>query len=309
MRNSKIKNPIQKLLAVSFAIIIWAFAPSPNKNLTEVKFFVPVSYVNLPKNLEITSEPLQSISVSVEIPRSELQQNYPSLFRVVIDLEDAIPGENEFNISRNALKIPDNVKILEIVPNQLNLTFEETMEKDLPIKPVFIGEPARGYVLEHIDLIPDSVKVRGLVSVLSKIQQLESKAINIEAIDIDQDFLIYLNFPEGVTAMESEYEHYTLRIKVGSEPISKRFLKIPIGIINQTYVTRLNPRVFNVVLRGPRSLMQDFTKQDIQAFIDLQSYRPGDHQIETPTLRLPPEIQLQKSWPPIRIWVKKQKID
>ncbi|MBT7891478.1 MAG: hypothetical protein HN580_20850, partial [Deltaproteobacteria bacterium] len=80
---------------------------------------------------------------------------------------------------------------------------------------------------------------------------------------------------------------------------------------NQTYVTRINPKRFNVLLRGPRSLMDTFNKKDIQAFIDLENLRPGkEYKIESPTLRIRPEIQIKEIWPkPISVWVKKQRID
>ncbi len=305
----KLKNPIQKLLSVCFAIAIWAFAPSPNKELTEVKFFVPVSYVNLPKELAIVSDPLQSISVSVELAKNELAQVHPSMFQVVIDLEGAHQGDKEYEISRKAVSAPDNIRILEIEPNLVNLSFEEIIEKELTIKPVFLGEPAQGYVLEQITMIPPSVRTKGLISELSKIEQLNTKAVNIEGIDSDIEMLAHIIFPKGVTAIEPAPEYYTVQITVGSEPINMRFLNIPIGIMNHEYVTKINPRSFNMLVRGPRSLMENFKKQDIQAFIDLEGYKPGNYKIKAPTVRLPVEIQIQQMWPPIDIWVKNQKIE
>ncbi len=303
------RNTLQKLLAICFAIFIVAIAPSPNKNLTEVKFFVPVSYINLPKYLAITSEAQRTISVSVQISRSELPQIHPSLFQAPIDLEDAIQGEHEYEISKNILRTPPNVTVLEVSPKIITLKFEHIMEKDLPIQPVFVGEPAKGYVREQVTLIPNSIKVRGLVSKLGKIEQLETKAINIDGIDSDLEMWFHPIYPEGIVATDPKPESYTATIKIGSQPVNMRFFKIPIGIINQTYVTRINPKHFNVLLRGPKSIMQDFSKQDIQAFINLQGYKPGNYDA-TPTLRLPHEIQSQKIWPlPIKVWVKKQKID
>ncbi len=309
MRIFKIKNPIQILLSICFAIVIWIFAPSPNRELTEVKFFVPVSYANLPKHLEITSEPLQLISVSVEIPRNELAQVHPSMFQASIDLEEAIQGDMEYEMTKKVVSAPNNIKIIEIDPRVVNLTLEEIIEKELPIQPVFVGELAKGYVLEQITMIPESVKVKGLASILGKVERLQTKAINIEAIDSDLEMLAYIVFPKNVTAIDPKPEYYTIQIVVGSEPINMRFLNIPIGIINHDYVTRINPRTFNMLVRGPRSLMENFRKQDIQAFIDLEKYKPGNYKIKAPTIRLPPEMQIQQIWPPIDIWVKNQKLD
>ncbi|MCP4753627.1 MAG: YbbR-like domain-containing protein [Proteobacteria bacterium] len=303
-------NPIQKLLAIGFAVTIWIFAPAPDKyNMTEIQFFVPVSYVNLPKNLGIISEPLPSINLSVEIPRNEIQKFHPSLFQAVVDLDDASPGEEEYELSRNILKkIPPNAKILKISPNSQKLVFEEITEKSLPIKPVFIGELANGYVLKEVKMVPESVTVRGPISKLSKIQQLETKGINIENANSNMGLVVHIAFPEGITVVEPKPEYYASQIKVGSEQINMVFKNLPVGIVNQTYVTRINPRYFNVHLRGPRSLMQNLSKSDIQSFIDLMDLSPGTYK-KQPTLRLRPEIQIQKSWPPIDVWVKKQRID
>ncbi|MBU2514848.1 hypothetical protein KJ966_26310 [bacterium] len=309
MRIFKIKNPIQILLSICFAIVIWIFAPSPNRELTEVKFFVPVSYANLPKDLEITSEPLQLISVTVEIPKNELAQVHPSLFQASINLEGSVQGEMEFEMTKKIISAPNNIKIIEIEPKVVKLVLEEIIEKELPIQPVFVGELAKGYVLEQITMIPESVKVKGLASILGKIERLQTKAINIEAIDGDLEMLAYVVFPKGITAIDPKPEYYTVQIVVGSEPINVRFINIPIGIINNDYVTRINPRTFNMLVRGPRSLMENYKKEDIQAFIDLERYKPGNYKIKAPTIRVPPEVQIQQTWPPIDIWVKNQKLD
>ncbi|MBU3917089.1 hypothetical protein KKA14_16265 [bacterium] len=303
------RNTLQKILAICFAIFIWAIAPAPNKNLTEVKFFVPVTYINLPRNLEIISEPQRTISVSVQIPRNELSQIHPSLFQAPVNLEDAVQGEHEYEITKDTLRTPPNVTVLEISPKVIKLKFEYIMEKVLPINPVFIGEPAKGYVREKVTLVPESIEVRGLRSILSKIEHLETRALKIDGIDSDLEMWFTIIYPDGIVATDPKPESYTATIKIGSEPINARFGNIPIGILNQTYVTRINPKHFNVMLRGPRSLMQNFSKQDIQAFINLQGYKPGNHDA-TPTLRLPPEIQIEKIWPlPIKVWVQNQKID
>jgi YbbR domain-containing protein len=304
-------NPLQKLLALCFAVTIWIFAPSPDKNnLTEIQFFVPVSYINLPKNLEIISDPLQSVSVSVEIPSNEIQKAHPSLFQAIIDLEDAIAGDQTFELNRNIIKVQDaiNVNIMQVSPSSMDLVFEGIIEKNVPIKPVFVGEVAKGYVLEKVTMEPESVTIRGPRSIIEKIEQLETKAINIDQADSHYELQVQLSLAKSIT-VEPKQDWYIANIRIGSEPVDVRFLEIPVGIVNQTYVTRINPKRFNVLLRGPRSLMDTLTKKDIQAFIDLEDLKPGNYKIDAPTLRIRPEIQIKEIWPPIRVWVKKQRID
>jgi YbbR domain-containing protein len=307
-----INNPLQKLLALGFAITIWIFAPAPDKkDLTEIQFFVPVSYVNLPKNLEIISDPLRSVSVSVEIPSSDIQKAHPSLFQAVIDLEDATSGKLAFELNRSIVKVQDSisVQITHVSPSSMDLVFEEIVEKTVPIKPVFVGEVSKGYVLKKVAMEPEAVTIRGPKTAMGKIEQLETKTINIENVDSHIELLVQVSLPKGVSVIKPKQEYYTAKIRIGSEPMDIRFIDIPIGIVNQTYVTRINPRRFNVLLRGPRSLMEKLKKRDVQAFIDLEGLKPGEYKVEAPTVRIRPEIHIKKIWPPIDIWVKKQRVD
>lgn len=271
-----------------------------------MQIFVPVSYINIPKNLDMKSKPLQTISVAFEAIQDQVPN--PSLFQAVIDLEDAIAGKFEYTIDRRSIKHPSDIRITRITPNTLDLEFEKTMEKTLSINPVFIGEPAKGYVLEKVTMVPNQIKVKGPVSLLDSIEQLETKAIEVEGAHNDIAMIASVIFPDGVNAVDPTNKVFKAIIEIGSEPINVRFDRIPIGLVNQTYVTRINPKYFNVLLRGPRSLMENFTKQDIQAFINLKDYKPGTYKVKTPTLRLRPEIQIQEVWPPIDIWVLNQKI-
>ena len=303
-------NPIQKVLAVGIAVLIWAFAPHLDKpNLSQMRIFVPVSYINAPENLEIVSQPQQSVGVTIEIANDEIPN--PSLFQVVVNLEDAYPGERTYEITKKALRHPQEVKVLKISPDRLTFVFETTLEKKLAIKPVIVGNPAKGYVLEKVELEPEEVTLNGPKTILESLEQIETKTIDIEGISYNMDVITSINLPERLSLVGPEPEFYKAKIEVGSEPISIRFDDIPIGIVNQEYVTRINPKSFHVLLRGPRSIMQTFSAQDVQAFINLQDYLPGKYKIEASelTLRLRPEIQVQKIWPPIHIWVKKQRIE
>ncbi len=306
-----LRNPLQKFLAFCFAIVIWSFAPSlEKKEITEMQIFVPLTYTNTPQDLIMVTNPPQTIGVTLTIENNKIPN--PSLFQAVVDLRSAITCEKEITIEASDLKHPDKVLIQKISPDHLTIQFEKVIEKLLTIKPVITGESAKGYVLEKIELFPDSILVRGPVSVLDKMQQLETNLINVDNVSNDIEMTTSVSYPKRVSIVGAKPEYYTARLKISSEPMNLKFTNIPIGIVNQMYVTRINPKVFNILIRGPRSTMQYFTKSDVQAFIDLQQFPPGKYKIgeDKLTLRLRPEIQVQEIWPiPIHIWVKKQKID
>lgn len=299
----------QKLVALGLALFIWALAPSPSKKgMTEIQFFVPVSYINTPKNLEMVSTPLQTVSVVVEVPPRDLADVHPSNFQAVIDLEDAAPGTARYRIHKRSIKAPKAVRIVQINPDSVEIAFEQAIIRELPIQPVLVGQPAQGYVLEQVTMLPARIEVQGPIKELEGLDQIETKALNIEGVNGEIEMFAQIAWPPGVKPVPPAPDNYTARIQVGSEPVSRRFDKIPIGVVNQTYVTRINPKTFNLSIRGPKTLVESMTIEDIQAFIDLKSYKPGTYKVKQPTVRLRPELQIQEAWPPIDVWVLNQKI-
>ncbi len=302
-------NLWQKLLALCMALVIWIMAPTPNREgLTEIQLFAPVSYINLPKNLEIVSQPIASVSLFVSIPHNEVGKINPSQFQLQVDLSGAEPGENNFALRRSDVLAPKQVTISKIQPSSLDLTLEERVEKLLPIKPVFKGELGDGYVIEKAEVTPAEIIVHGPQSILDGLDQIETKALDIQGLNSQVDMVVFPIFPQGVGVSDPKPELYTIRIEIGSEPMSINFEKIPIGLVNQLYVTKINPKWFNVQLRGPRKVVERLNKDDIQAFINLQPLAPGTHKIKAPTLRVPAGVQVLKTWPPIDVWILNQKL-
>jgi len=303
------ENILQKAFALGMALVIWAMAPTPQKEgFTEMQFFVAISYINLPKNMEFIEPPPQSVSLFVSIPHSEVGELNPAQFQVQVDLSDAESGDNNITIRRSEVLAPKTAVINKINPETLDLVLEEGIEKMVAIQPVFQGQPGEGSVVEKVEMNPAQVRVRGPKSKLDSIEQLETKAINIEGLTGQVDMLVKPVFPSGITLVEPKPDLFAARIRIGSQPVVMNFENLPIGVVNQVYVTRFNPKSINITVRGPKRLLESLSKDDIQTFIDLQSYEPGKYKIKSPTLRLSPEIQIIKVWPPVDLWVLKQKI-
>ena len=302
-------NAAQKILAFSLAFFIWLLASAPQKQEQSViRFFIPVTYQNLPKDLEIVSKEIQSINIAVEVKRANQGEVHPSNFQALLDLSRVMEGDNTIYISEKNIKSTvDNINVISVSPSEVELKFEKVIEKRLPIRPVIVGGLAKGFVINDIHMEPKFANLRGPTSILEKMDQVETSPVNVNELDSDIDIAVNLNLPKRVRFLD-KVEFLAARIKVGSEPMNLRIDQVPIGLVNQVYVTRINPKEFNVLLRGPKSILEKFSRDDIRAVIDLQHYKPGTYKIKEPKLYHPPSIQVQKVWPPIDIWVLKQKI-
>ncbi|MGK0289240.1 MAG: YbbR domain-containing protein [bacterium] len=306
-------NLPQKFLALGLSLFIWIIAELPKRtqqNNVPVFISIPISYVNLPRNLVITSDLFHSTNISFEISQDKVAKIHPSLFQAIVDLKDLSSGVHTYTITRKSIKSPDQVNILNISPSKIKLTVEETIQKKLPIRATVLGTPAKGYVLEEIITLPDTILIRGRTSAVKQIQFISTKPINVKGLNSNVDILTELSLPSGIKFLEKEklfQGKITAKIKVSSEPMTLRLNDVPIGLINKQFITKINPSKFNILLRGPKSLLQNFSQENLHAFIDLAKYKPGTYKIRKPTLQLPAAIQVQQVWPPINVWILNQK--
>ena len=303
-----LKNYPQKILAFIFSFLIWVLAIPPITNVVEVQFPIPITYFGIPKHLEIVSDRPQTTNISVEVSKRSQTEIHPSLFQAIVNLEDVKIGKYEYVLKRSDIKRPPKVKVIKISPNKINLKIEKLVQIELEIRPVFQGELAKDYSLKKVELSPTKVLLYGAESAMLGIQYIETKSINIQGLNSDLDMVVHLNLPDRTFILNEKEFLFTAKLKVGGIPAKFKFEKIPIGLINQSFVTKINPKTFNVLLKGPKNELERFSNKNIQAVIDLSKYHPGNYKLKSPTIKLPPNIQVEKVWPPIDIWVLKQKI-
>lgn len=302
-------NLWQKALALVLAFSIWGLAPSKKlEGQMESQFFIPLSYVNLPKELEMVSQPLQSISIAVTYEGRHAAEINPTLFQANLDLAGASEGKNVITIEKNQIKGPGEAKVVRINPSSVEIEFDKRMEKVLDINPVLVGEPSPGYVIQKVIMEPGQVLVHGPASKLKELSQLETKGINVDELNTTIEMVATVLYPPGIQPVPPVPEFYSARLQVGSMPMTKTIERVSIGLVNQSHVTRINPKTFNLQVKGPRSLVEGLEAKDVQAFIDLQNYKPGTYKLKEPTIRLHPDIETLKTWPPIDLWVRKQQI-
>ena len=130
-----IKNFPQKILAVLLAITIWVLVSNQNPlDTTEYQISVPISYTNIPKELAVVSPLVENINLRVTAQKQDKSSIKPSNFQVIVDLQKIQEGENEILLTASLIQSDANYKLIGLLPNQLNITTEPTVEKKVPVR-------------------------------------------------------------------------------------------------------------------------------------------------------------------------------
>lgn len=163
-----------KVLSLAIAVAIWAMVA----NEPEMGTLVPVQlgYKDLPKDLEINSEPPTSVLLELRGPSLLLRETHPS---VILDLSKAQPGVHTFPIGNGAVSVPRGVRVVRAIPPEARFEFELSDSREAPVEVRFSGEGPDGYVVSHYEVSPSRLEIAGPSRRVARIQHVETDPVDI----------------------------------------------------------------------------------------------------------------------------------
>jgi diadenylate cyclase len=159
VRKNVFHNLGLKLLSLALAVGLWmALAGEP---VSEVAVDVPISFHNMPGNLEISSESIPKAQIRLRGPQRVIRRLQPSDIYAEIELANVKPGERTFDLTPGEIHHPRELSIVQVVPSDVHLTFDLRLTREVPIQPRVIGSFAEGYRIGQIQVEPPTVLVAG----------------------------------------------------------------------------------------------------------------------------------------------------
>ena len=121
------------------------FAVHEQKQLSERVVEAQVSYGQAAEGM-ISYELQESVKVSVRGPSSDISRLAPFTVEVLARIPKGRPGPREIVLETEDVRfnVPGDFETLSLEPNRFTIQVEERLQKTLPIRVVFSGEPAAG---------------------------------------------------------------------------------------------------------------------------------------------------------------------
>lgn len=130
-RSYVLHNLRLKVLSVLLATGLW-FAISHDQPW-EVALRVPIEFQHVPENLEISSETIPEPQVRVSGPERLIRQLRSTDVHAEIELADAKPGERTFDLTAQQIRLPRDLKMVQVVPGQVHLSFDAKLTREVAI--------------------------------------------------------------------------------------------------------------------------------------------------------------------------------
>ncbi len=148
-----------KVLSLLLATGLWlAIARDP---VAEVSIRVPIEFLHVADNIEISSEQIPEAQIRVRGPGRFIRQLRASDVHAELDLRDAKPGERTFNLTAQEIRRPQDVEVVEVVPSQVHLAFDTRLTREVEIHPRVTGTFIAGLQIAKVEVDPERIMITG----------------------------------------------------------------------------------------------------------------------------------------------------
>lgn len=290
-----------KFTAVFLAIVFWFFVQS---ELTQqVQRNCRITLLT-PQNIIVEGGSVREIKVTVRGPKAILAAYYIEDLPIegTITVPQQITERSiRIRLHRQYLKnVRDRVHV-EFEDPYINIVLHKRIKKRVPIRPILIGKPKKGFTVEKIIAEPPEIELEGGANELANIVEISNVPLNIT--DLEQSTLfedISLDLSK-LKSIRNLNQTIAIKLLIGEEKQNRRFARIPIKTVNAIFVGKFSPRTVTIEVQGTRGIINFVKSSDFQAVVDVKDIPSGQTVEKKVQVKIPPNTTLIETTPE---WVK-----
>ena len=277
-----------KLTSLGLALMLW-FAIAGEKT-SEVGLSVPVELQNVPLDMELTGEPVNTLDVRLRGSRSIIQQLGPGQVSAEIDLIDALEGEQIEHLTESSIRAPVGLQVVKITPAILTLHLERTLQKTVPIHPRLIGKPTPGFEVADTQCSPPEVLIAGPKSRVRDIESAFTEPVSIDRAQSTVVARVNVGLEDPILRI---HENPRVRVTVYVREAHEKRAFDALAVTVRGEGASVTPPAVRVTLTGPASLVSRLVEDQVRPYVEL----PDD----TPEAVLPIGVEIAPGFPGITV--------
>jgi len=232
--------------------------------------------------------------VIVEGPRT----NVGIVSRVVADVDISnATADIEREVSLRLLDI-DGREVPDVRSQPEQVLVRVPMRKLPPSKIVRVeaetfGPPQLGYRVESLVAEPATVKIRGPLDVLIRVDSVGTTPVDVTGVASDFDRQVEVRMPPGVSSVEPK--QVLVKVHIVEDRIEKQIENVPVTVRNLSADLNhsLEPSEISVVVEGPRELIDRMDSRYVEAIVYATGLGAGEHLLYV-QVSLPPGAVLRR---------------
>lgn len=257
------QNLALKAISLLLAVLLWVAIAA--EKTSEIALSAPVELQNVPKDLELTGDTVNTVEVRLRSSPGIIERLGPGEVAARIDLRGASEGERIIHLTEAAIRVPFGIKVVRINPSILTITLERTIQKLVPVRPRFVGRPAKGYEVGEVQSEPPEVRIVGPKSRVQEIESAYTEPISVEGAQLGVTESVSLGIPDPGLRIEGQSR---VRVTAKVREIPERRTLAALTVEVRGSAAAIRPGSVEVILSGPPAAMARLTPGDVKAYVD-----------------------------------------
>jgi len=198
----------------------------------------------------------------------------------VVDLNGTRPGSRLFPISKEQVRSPFGVDVVQVVPGTIGIELEKSSRRIVPVVAPVEGDPAPGFVPGPVTIEPATVEVIGPETRVRKLAQAVTEPVDITgARESVRDFVNVGVIDSAVRLVEPL--RATVIVSVLPAPVERQLTGVPVRARNLGHAlrARVTPETVTVQIRGRREAVAGVTPDEVDVFVDLVGLGAGRYNL------------------------------
>ncbi|MBI2833293.1 MAG: hypothetical protein HYX76_02575 [Acidobacteria bacterium] len=284
-----------KFVAIGLAVLLWlTVAREP---VVERMLRVPLQFENIPARLEITGEPLGTVSVRVRSSSGVLSRLDPGEVVAVLDLKSAKPGNRLFHLMTEQVRTPFGVEVEQVLPATIPLEFQRSTEKRVPVVPALEGKPAPGYVVGKITSTPSTVVVIGPESRVKLLTEATTEPVSLQGATTTVTDRATIGLADQDVRLKDPVAAQVTVI-VTSAPTDRRLRDVLVRVRNMRggLAGQVKPGTVDLSVRGASDRLAALETDSITAYVDATGLGRGRYTLPV-RADAPPDVHVTRISP------------
>ena len=209
-------RPGALLLAFLIACFFWAV--SQGQTDTEQVFEIPIELREISDELVITEQNVDAITVNVRGTPASLRNLEPDNLVFPVDLSRSTRGVTTVNVPNPPVDLPRGVLPSSLSPSQVLIKLERKGRKSVAVRADIEGEPAEGFRLKELRVVPSRVWLAGARPQVNRLEEVVTEPIDLSALEESQEREVRL-FLGGGTVWKEGDEPVKVVIEIEPVPV------------------------------------------------------------------------------------------
>ncbi len=265
-----------KVWSVLLAVMLWMIVSG--EETVERGLRVPLELQQFPGGLELQADPPSLIDVRVRGSSGTLSRIAPGDIVGVIDLRLARAGRRLFQMTPEQVRVPFGVEVVQVTPQSIMLSFENSASREVPIVPAVEGNPAPGFIVGTLTSDPKTVEVVGPESAIERVTEALTEPVSVAEATHDVIDTVTVGLSDPLLRLRTP--HMALvKVQIMPGPGERTLEHRPVHVrATPTGLTaRTTPALVDIVLRGGAPGASGGDLADLAAFVDLGGLGPGEY--------------------------------